>query len=87
MEAVLEAHPAVRAAAVVAVSDPVWQEVGIAFVTLTAPAGAGEIEAFCRERLANYKLPKRIVIEAELPLLPIGKIDKAALRRAYPAAG
>jgi len=81
VEAVLESHPAVDAAAVVAMPDPVWQEVGIAFVKLSAPIDPPDLEAWCRARLANYKLPKRIEIERELPLLPIGKIDKAALRR------
>ena len=81
VEAVLEAHPAVAIAAVVAMPDPVWQEIGIAFVTLVAPITAENLQAFCRDRLANYKVPKRIVIEHALPLLPIGKIDKAELRR------
>ncbi|MES2495935.1 MAG: AMP-binding protein [Pseudomonadota bacterium] len=81
VEAALEAHPSVSAAAVVAVPDPVWQEIGIAYVTLSAEAGVADILAFLRTRLANYKLPKRILIEPELPLLPIGKVDKPALRR------
>ncbi len=81
VEAVLESHRAVEAAAVVAMPDPIWQEVGIAFVTLGAPVDPADLYAWCRARLANYKLPKRIEIERVLPLLPIGKIDKAALRR------
>lgn len=81
VEAVLESHPAVEAAAVVAMPDPTWQEIGVAFVTLAAPADPADLYVWCRARLANYKLPKRIEIERELPLLPIGKIDKAALRR------
>jgi acyl-CoA synthetase (AMP-forming)/AMP-acid ligase II len=39
-----------------------------------------QIEQHCRERLANYKLPKHVVLTADLPLLPIGKVDKRALR-------
>ena len=39
-----------------------------------------ELLAHCRDRLANYKIPKRFVIRDEMPLLPIGKVDKAALR-------
>lgn len=80
VEAVLETHPAVTAAAVVSIPDPVWQEVGVAYVSVDRPVETGELDAHCRERLANYKLPKKIVIETDLPLLPIGKIDKAALR-------
>jgi len=80
IEAVLEAHPAVSIAAVVSVPDPVWQEVGVAFVVPAAQVTQEEIRAWCRERLANYKIPKRIVIDAAVPLLPIGKIDKKQLQ-------
>jgi acyl-CoA synthetase (AMP-forming)/AMP-acid ligase II len=36
---------------------------------------------YCRDRLANYKLPKLLVIADELPLLPIGKVDKVRLKQ------
>ncbi|ATQ44584.1 class I adenylate-forming enzyme family protein [Caulobacter mirabilis] len=81
VEAAIEAHPAVAQAAVVAAPDPVWQEVGVAFVQPDGALDAAELEAHCRGRLANYKIPKRFVIEPNLPLLPIGKIDKVALKR------
>ena len=80
IESVLEEHPAISRAAVVPAQDPLWQEVGIAFVVATAPVSGAQLEAYCRTQLASYKIPKRIVIEPELPLLPIGKVDKRALR-------
>jgi long-chain acyl-CoA synthetase len=40
-----------------------------------------EIEAFCRENLAAYKVPKNIVVIEQIPLTPVGKIDKKALRK------
>jgi len=80
IEALLEAHPAVAMAAVVSVPDPVWQEVGVAYIVPRAPLTPEQIRAWCRERLANYKIPKRIVIDTALPLLPIGKIDKQQLQ-------
>jgi acyl-CoA synthetase (AMP-forming)/AMP-acid ligase II len=82
IEQVLETHPAVALAAVVPITDPLWQEVGIAFLQLKAGATstAGEMEAYCRSRLAGYKLPKRFLFESQLPLLPIGKVDKRTLR-------
>jgi acyl-CoA synthetase (AMP-forming)/AMP-acid ligase II len=80
IESVLEEHPAITRAAVVPAQDPLWQEVGIAFVAAMAPVSAPQLEAYCRTQLASYKIPKRIVIESELPLLPIGKVDKRALR-------
>lgn len=81
VESAIEAHPAVMQAAVVAASDPIWQEVGVAYVEPCADVSVADLEAHCRARLANYKIPKRFVIEPNLPLLPIGKIDKVALTR------
>jgi acyl-CoA synthetase (AMP-forming)/AMP-acid ligase II len=80
IETVIEAHPAVAAAAVVSVADPLWQEVGVAYVVPKASLTAEQLEQYCRERLANYKLPKRFILTPDLPLLPIGKIDKRTLR-------
>jgi acyl-CoA synthetase (AMP-forming)/AMP-acid ligase II len=80
VENVIETHPAVDLAAVVSRPDPLWQEVGVAFVIPRGQVTADELSAHCRARLANYKVPKEFVIRAALPLLPIGKVDKAALR-------
>jgi acyl-CoA synthetase (AMP-forming)/AMP-acid ligase II len=82
VELVLEAHPAVAMAAVIGVADPLYQEVGHAFV-LPHPGRStseAELEAHCREALANYKVPKRFTVATEFPMLPIGKIDKQALK-------
>jgi len=79
VESVIEAHPAVTEAAVVAAPDPIWQEVGIAFVSGAPDLTVASLESWCRDRLANYKLPKRFILREQLPLLPIGKIDKPAL--------
>lgn len=80
VEAVLESHPGVALAAVVGVADPLWGEVGHAFV-LAQPGtvDAASLAALCRERLAAYKVPKRFEVRAELPMLPIGKIDRKQL--------
>ena len=80
IEMVLEEHPAVILAAVVSVDDPLWQEIGVAYVTLSGSIESASLSAWCRERLANYKIPKRIVVLPEMSLLPIGKIDKVALK-------
>lgn len=81
IEMALESHPAVTLAAVIGVPDPVWQEIGVAYVTLERAAQPDELLAWCRERVANYKTPKRLEVLPAMPLLPIGKIDKSALRR------
>ncbi len=81
LEHTLEAHPAVALAAVVAIPDPLWQEVGVAYVIPNGVITSDELLAYCRQRLANYKIPKRFVMCEKLPLLPIGKVDKVTLRR------
>ena len=80
VEEVLESHEDVKAAAVVSIDDPVWQEVGLAYVQTNSIVSQDELMKHCRASLANYKVPKRFVRLEQLPLLPIGKIDKEALR-------
>ena len=82
VEMVLESHPAIALATVVAVPDQVYFEVGYAFLIRKAGCKVSEAEigAFCRDRLANYKIPKGFSIRDSLPMLSIGKIDKVALR-------
>lgn len=81
VEAALEEHPAIDAACVVPVPDPLFGEVGWAFVLSGDPsAQPDEFSAFCRERLSNYKVPKRFVIADELPQLAVGKVDRGALK-------
>jgi acyl-CoA synthetase (AMP-forming)/AMP-acid ligase II len=82
VEIVLESHPSVALAIVVALPDPVYYEVGCAYLVCKPGCRVeeGDIVAFCRERLANYKLPKYVRFRDELPMLSIGKIDKVALR-------
>jgi acyl-CoA synthetase (AMP-forming)/AMP-acid ligase II len=83
IEIVLEAHPKIAMAAVLGVTDPVYHEVGHAF--LQPEPGAvvtpEEADEWCRERLANYKVPKRFTVMSELPRLANGKLDKMSLRR------
>jgi long-chain acyl-CoA synthetase len=81
IETVLCEHPAVAEAAVVGMPDDLRGEVPLAFVILHERAAVGERElrTFCRERLAGYKIPREIRIEAQLPRGPTGKILKRAL--------
>ncbi|MCC6929122.1 MAG: AMP-binding protein [Gemmatimonadaceae bacterium] len=81
VEDVIHSHPDVIMAAVVARPDPLWDEVGVAFVVAKAGLTANALAEYCRTRLANYKLPKSFVLCDALPLLPIGKVDKVALTR------
>ncbi len=82
VENALFRHPAVLEAAVVARQDALWGETPCAFVTLKPGCegtGGGEIAAFCRERMARYKMPKTVVF-GPLPKTATGKIQKFALR-------
>jgi acyl-CoA synthetase (AMP-forming)/AMP-acid ligase II len=81
IEEAIQSHPDVVMAAVVSRPDPLWQEVGIAFVVPRVTLTADELDVHCRHRLANYKIPKEFVLCSELPLLPIGKVDKVELKR------
>ena len=84
VEGVLLQHPAVKQAHVVGVPDRDRDEVVVAVLELheAAAADAGAIVAFCRDRLASYKVPTRLVFRKaeELPRTPTGKIHKPGLR-------
>lgn len=83
VEDVVHGHPAVLHAAVVAQPDPKWGEVPCVFVELrsgVATPTEQEIIAFCRERLAHFKCPRRVVFTA-LPKTATGKIQKFRLRQ------
>jgi acyl-CoA synthetase (AMP-forming)/AMP-acid ligase II len=83
IEIALERHPEVAMAAVVSVPHPLWGEVGHAFVKPVAGSRltSAAVEDHARSSLANYKIPKRFTIRHDLPLLPVGKVDKRALSR------
>jgi acyl-CoA synthetase (AMP-forming)/AMP-acid ligase II len=81
VEAAIEEHPAVLAVAVVPRPDPRWQEVGVAFVVPKPGMSVDSLAEWLETRLANYKRPKKFVVQDSLPLLPIGKVDRNALRR------
>ena len=80
-------HPAVFAAAVVAIPDDRWGEIPCAVLELApdaVPPAPDDIIAFARQRLAAYKCPKRIVF-ASLPRTSTGKVQKRALRESLMA--
>jgi fatty-acyl-CoA synthase len=81
VEDALYKHPAVAAAAVVAMPDAKWGETPCAFVELRAgqELSAAQIIAWCREELAHYKCPRRVEF-GELPRTSTGKIQKFRLR-------
>jgi acyl-CoA synthetase (AMP-forming)/AMP-acid ligase II len=88
IELALERLPGVALAAVVCVPDPLYQEVGYAWVVPSpgADLGVEGLREACRNRLANYKVPKHFAIRDSVPMLPVGKVDKRALKNMALAA-
>jgi len=82
VENALYLHAAVLEAAVFGLRDEVWGERVVAAVVLCPEGRASEeeLQAWCRERLAGYKVPRRIVFVDQLPRTGSGKISKRALR-------
>jgi fatty-acyl-CoA synthase len=82
VERVLQAHPAVAEAAVIGRPDSRWQEVPVAYVLRRAGArgDAGEIEAFCLQQLARYKVPREYVFVDSLPRNAMGKVQHFRLK-------
>ncbi|MEM7727982.1 MAG: AMP-binding protein [Pseudomonadota bacterium] len=81
IERVLESHPDVDMAALIPVADELWGEVGHAYIASEKGVDPSALKALCRLKLANYKLPKAFSVKPVLPMLPIGKVDKAALSK------
>jgi acyl-CoA synthetase (AMP-forming)/AMP-acid ligase II len=81
VEAVLYEHPAVREAAVSGIPHTVLGEDVAAWIVLRDgnEVSADELTQFCRERLTDYKVPRRITFVAELPRNATGKVLKREL--------
>ncbi len=85
VEAVLRGHPAVKEAVALAMPDASWGQAVAALIECRAGHApkADEIQAFAREHLAGYKIPRRIAFVAELPRGSSGKILRRAARKAF----
>jgi acyl-CoA synthetase (AMP-forming)/AMP-acid ligase II len=85
VENVLAEHPAVGRVAVVGAPAPVIGEIGVAFVVPVDPSSPptlDELRDWTREHLADYKRPDRMECVEDLPVTPMLKVDRDALRRA-----
>lgn len=89
VENLIAKHPKVFMAADIGVPDPVLGEVGRCYIVPrpgTNPT-AEEIIAYCREHLADYKIPRQIVLKDALPLTPVGKVMKLKLKEDFEKTG
>jgi long-chain acyl-CoA synthetase len=84
VEDVLYAHPQVKAAGVIGVPDPAVGQRIKAVVVLQSEArgrvSEQEIQAYCRERLAEYKVPHVVEFRGEVPKTDVGKVSRRELR-------
>ena len=87
IEEAIQTYPGIAQTCVVGVPDPDWGEVGVAVVEMQTPipessraqAGA-DLEAYLKERLAGYKVPKEYVLVETMPVTAYGKIARKELR-------
>jgi fatty-acyl-CoA synthase len=86
VEAALLAHPAVMEVGVVGLPHEKWGEAPYAFVVLKAGAAASseDLRAYCRAKLAHFKVPHAFTFVTELPRTATGKIQKFVLRNNRP---
>jgi acyl-CoA synthetase (AMP-forming)/AMP-acid ligase II len=90
VEAALAAHPRVARVAVVGALAPVIGEIGVAFVVTDRTDGAvtaTELQDWCRDRIADYKVPDAVVFLADLPVNATYKVDTGRLREMAAALG
>jgi fatty-acyl-CoA synthase len=80
VEETLKTHPAIDDALVFGVADDKWGQAVTAVVEARGPVDADALRAHCRQHLAGYKTPKKIIIVAKVPRAPNGKADYAAAR-------
>jgi len=83
IESVLSAHDAVDEVVVVPVDDDRWGQVGTAVVEGDNALTLEDVEAFCADRLARYKIPRHLMFVDKMPTSGPEKIDRQAVRERF----
>jgi long-chain acyl-CoA synthetase len=86
LESLLMSHPKVREAVVVGLRDPYGEEAVKAVIVQRKDCAPEEILAYCRERLADYKVPRIVEFRDAIPRCPAGKILRKHLLEETPCA-
>lgn len=83
IESYLNTFPGINASCLIEVPDEIWGEVGVAFIVpeVGAALNVEEILNYCKQGLANYKIPKKFFIQTNLPKTLVGKIAKQEIRK------
>lgn len=80
VEGVLTSHPGIKEAAVIGKADTNWGAVPVAFLVKSAEVSADELQAYCQEKLARYKIPKYWHFVDELPRNASNKLMRYKLQ-------
>ena len=86
IDEVLLAHPSVAEAVAFGAPHPTWGEEVAAAVVLKEPARESDLIAWCKERLADFKCPKKIHIVEAIPRTATGKIQRRVVAEALAGA-
>jgi len=87
VEGVLTSHPAIAEAAVIGQADPQWGAVPVAFLVKNEEVGIEDLQAYCRARLARYKIPKQWKWVDELPRNASNKLMRYKLQQKLDEGG
>ena len=85
IEASLLDHPLIAQCAVVGLSDDTWGEI-VAAAVVNTPGESLDIEslqAWCQERISQYKIPRKLLVVEDLPRNAMGKVTKPAVKRLF----
>ena len=82
IDEVLLGHPAIAEAVAFGFAHPTWGEEVAAAVVLKEPQTENEILAYCKDRLADFKRPKKVYIVETIPRTATGKIQRGAVAKA-----
>ena len=89
VEVSLFRHPKISDVAIIGLPDEVWGEAITAIVVPVPGQSVDEKEVigWCKENMARYKVPKKVIVMDELPRNPSGKVLKRDLRKKYASHG
>jgi fatty-acyl-CoA synthase len=85
VEEIYRSHPAVKDAALIGMPDTIWGEVGLIILVLEGEDDVSEdvLKEYCQDKLARYKIPKKVIFVDRLPYSAYGKVEKAKLKAEY----